>query len=44
MDFEEFIDQIFEPDTPTSKKPQRTAEEITAEFMPIIQADKKRGG
>ena len=44
MDFEEFVNQTFEPAAVSNKKQAKTAEDITAEFMPIVEADKKRGG
>lgn len=44
MDFEDFIKQTFKPGAPTPKKQKRTAEDIMAEFMPVVEADKKRGG
>ena len=47
MDFEAFIAQATapgKPEAPQKKKEKRTAEEILAEFAPIVEADKKRGG
>ena len=44
MDFEAFINQTMQTkETPPPEK-KRTAEEIMAEFAPIIAADKQRGG
>lgn len=46
MDYEEFISQTLElataPIKPTKKK--KTADEIIAEFMPIVEADRRKGG
>lgn len=44
MDFEEFVNQTFEPSAVSNKKQAKTAEDIMAEFMPIVEADKMRGG
>lgn len=46
MDYEEFINQtLITPSTePRKPKKKRTAEDITAEFMPLVEADRQRGG
>jgi len=50
MDFEDFINECLEkPQTQKHKKAikkteRKTADEILAEFAPIIEADTKRGG
>lgn len=44
MDFEAFVEQTLKPGAPPPKKKTKTAEEILAEFAPMIEADKQRGG
>ncbi len=47
MNFEDFVAQAIQPTAPTpphKMKEEKTAEEILAEFAPIIEADKQRGG
>lgn len=46
MDFEEFLQSTLEADEAPPKKPknQRTAEDIMAELMPLVEADRKKGG
>lgn len=45
MGFDEFVNQTLSPTEPQQKqKRMKSAEEIMAEFMPIIEADKQRGG
>lgn len=44
MDFETFVNQTFEPEDPCKKKHKRTAEDILADIMPIVETDRKRGG
>ncbi len=48
MDFEEFINQTLSPSSPAEPqqkhKAKKSAEEIMAEIMPIVEADKQRGG
>ena len=47
MDFEAFVAQTMEPgkpEPPQKKKEKRTASEILAEFAPIVEADRQRGG
>ena len=46
MDYEAFLQTVFsETPTPTpAKKKKKTAEEITAQFMPFVEADKRNGG
>lgn len=47
MNFEDFVAQAIQPTAPTpprKMKGKKTAEEILAEFAPIIEADKQRGG
>lgn len=42
MDFEEFINECLKPGRPQPKKPKRTANDIMAELMPLVEADKNR--
>lgn len=46
MDYEEFISQTLKPETAPIKptKKRKTADEIIAEFMPIVEADRRKGG
>lgn len=50
MDFEEFMKittspgEAPKPKTQKPKTQKRTAEDIMAEFMPYVEADKQRGG
>lgn len=46
MDFEEFLRSTFEADEAPPKKSQkqRTAEDIIADIMPFVEADKKKRG
>lgn len=45
MDFEEFMKLTTSPgEAPKPKIQKRTAEDIMAEFMPLVEADKQRGG
>lgn len=46
MDYPEFVASVLsdEPAPEPKKKQKKTAEDIVAEFMPIVAADKKRGG
>lgn len=46
MEYDEFIKLVLsDSDMPQPKtKKERTAEDIMAEFMPLVEADKKRGG
>lgn len=46
MDFEEFLQSTLEAGEapPKKQKKQRTAEDIMAEFMPLVEADRKKGG
>lgn len=46
MDFEEFLQSTLEAgEAPTKKtEKKRTAEDIMAEFMPLVEADRKKGG
>lgn len=45
MGFEEFLQSTFEAGDNPPKEPQkqRTAEDIIAEFMPLVEADKRKG-
>lgn len=46
MEYDEFIKLVLS-DSPTPQpetKKKRTAEDIMAELMPFVEADKKRGG
>ncbi len=46
MDYGQFLATVFsdeQPPEPTQSK-KRTAEDIMAELMPFVEADKKRGG
>lgn len=45
MEYDEFIKLVLsDSDIPQPKAKERTAEDIMAEFMPLVEADKKRGG
>lgn len=46
MDYEEFINETLKTPTtePKKAKKKRTAEDIKAEFMPLVEADRQRGG
>lgn len=46
MDYEEFINQTLEPVTVQikPKETKKTADEIIAEFMPLVEADRRKGG
>lgn len=48
MDYEEFINLTLKTPTaapePQKPKKKRTAEDIKAEFMPLVEADRQRGG
>ena len=46
MDFEDFLQSTLEAGKAPSKeqKKQRTAEDIMAELMPLVEADLKKGG
>lgn len=46
MGFEEFLQCTLEADKAPQKKQknQRTAEDIMAELMPLVEADRKKGG
>jgi len=46
MEYDEFIKLVLsDSDAPQPKaKKERTAEDIMAELMPFVEADKKRGG
>nr|DAP39826.1 MAG TPA: hypothetical protein [Caudoviricetes sp.] len=46
MDFEEFINiTLSDKAAPkAAPKKERTAEDIMAELMPLVEADKQRGG
>ena len=46
MEYDEFIKSVLSSsDAPQPKpKKKRTAEDIMAEIMPFVEADKKRGG
>ena len=46
MDFEEFMQSTLEASGAPSKKQkeQRTSEDIMAEFMTLVEADRKKGG
>ena len=43
MDYETFINQTFSEVPPAPKK-KKSADDITAEFAPIIEADRRKGG
>lgn len=46
MDYDEFIASVLS-DKPTPRceaEKERTAEDIMAELMPLVEADKKKGG
>lgn len=45
MDFEEFVNQTLSLTEPQKKqKKKKSAEDIMAEFMPLVEADRKKGG
>lgn len=48
MDYEEFINLTLKTPTtapaPKMPKKERTAEDIKAEFMPLVEADRRKGG
>lgn len=49
MDYEQYLKLVFSDETPadprpTKKQNKRTADEIMAEFMPLVEADRKKGG
>ena len=46
MDYAEFVASVLsdEPAPQPKAKQKRTAEDIMAEIMPFVEADKKRGG
>jgi len=48
MDYEQFLKTVFStqpaPTTQTKREKKRTADEIMAEFMPLVEADRKKGG
>ena len=46
MDFEQFMSAVFEEPgkTPVKAQEKKTAEDIMSELMPLVEADKKRGG
>ena len=46
MDYPEFLASVLsdEPAPQPKAKQKRTAEDIMAEFMPLVEADKKKGG
>ena len=44
MDYETFINQTFSEVLPPAPKKKKSADDITAEFAPIIEADRRKGG
>lgn len=48
MDYETFINQTFNQTfsevPPPAPKKEKSADDITAEFAPIIEADRRKGG
>lgn len=47
MGYEEFLNSVLDPSNtaaPVKEHKQRTAEDIMAEFMPLMEADKRKGG
>ena len=44
MDYETFINQTFSEVPPPAPKKEKSADDITAEFAPIIEADRRKGG
>ncbi len=45
MEYDDFLKSVFSADLPPEpQNTQRTADDIMAEFLPIIEADKKKGG
>lgn len=44
MDYETFINQTFSEVPPPAPKKEKSADDITTEFAPIIEADRRKGG
>ena len=45
MEYDEFIKTVFsDAPAPTPKNKEKAAEDIMAELMPLVEADKKKGG
>lgn len=45
MEYDEFIKTVFsDAPAPTPKSKEKAAEDIMAELMPLVEADKKKGG
>lgn len=47
MDYEDFINQTLSPKAETPERvttQKKTADEIMAEFMPLVETDRKKGG
>lgn len=46
MEYDDFIKSVFSNSEKPKQKPQktRTADDIMAELMPFVEADKKKGG
>ena len=44
MDYETFINQTFSEVPPPAPKKKKSADDITTEFAPIIEADRRKGG
>lgn len=46
MDYDEFVANVLsdEPATQPKAEKKRTAEDIMADFAPIVAADKRKGG
>ena len=42
--YETFINQTFSEVPPPAPKKEKSADDITAEFAPIIEADRRKGG
>lgn len=49
MDYEQFLATVFSDEQPAQvrtarKEKKRTPEEIMADFMPMVEADRRKGG
>lgn len=45
MEYDEFIKTVFsDTPAPQTKSKEKAAEDIMAELMPFVEADKKKGG
>lgn len=44
MSYEDFHNMVFDEEKPVKSKSQRSGEEIINEFMPLVEADRQKGG